>query len=416
MKIHGCAAVLGLLVACGGGSTPAPELRLVGRLERGAAEPQTTSPLRLAMAWYPDFGGTGPAAPVRAVVVQEQVSFEGAFPVAFTFEVKGAPPPAALFDLAATGGSGRIGYGVLIAFQDGNGNRTFDPIPPGGAPIDHVMGLSVPDPSRPPPPRAWFVVYLDGHPAPNDYWAAFSLQQGYNLLQTHSNFGVERVPLETSVSIPITGGVALDLYACPDAFATLGYMQQACGIDPYGGGYQAQGAVFARPTGASLVLSVYGGAGTVADAAVAIDGVAVAYDPLGEVYQWSDAGAWSGAHQLTIDVPGHPTETLPFTLPEPFSVLSPAAGVTLRRGSPVSVSWTAAAGNDLYDLYFLADDASGAWLFHALTTETAVTTPAIAYTGNARLTVKSLGSMAVGSQGSFLTPVTQVTVPVTFVP
>ena len=309
-----------------------------------------------------------------------------------------------------------MGYGVLIAYQDGNGNKVYDPMPASGGPIDTIMGVSVQDPGRPPAARAWFVVYLDGQPAPNDYWAAFSLKQGYNLLETHSNFGVKRVPLETSVSIPITGSPSLNLYGCPDIFATPGYMVTACGIDPYAGGYQAQGAVFATPTGTSLNFAVYDGAGWIADAALQLDGADVAYQPLNQVYVWSSAATLSGPHTLVISVPGHPQETLPFTLPGPLTVLSPASGASLKRGSPVTISWTAAADNELYDLYFLADDGSGAWLFHALTTGTSITTPPIAYTGSARLSVKALGHMATGSQGSYMTPASQVTVPVTFVP
>jgi len=415
MKPTPLAVLCSLALSCSSASNPTVGLKLQGSLESATPGSQA-SPLRLAMAWYPDFGGTSPAAPAGAIVMQEKVTFEGSFPIAFTFEVSGPPPAGALFDLSAAGGTGHIGYGVLLAYLDGNGNKTFDPIPRGGAPIDTIVGISVPDPSLPPPPRSYFVVYLDGHPAPNDYWAAFSLQQGYNLLEIRSNFGVQRVPLETSLSIPITGSAALGLYGCPDTFLVPGYLQRACNIDPYGGGYQAQGAVFSSPTGTQINMQVYDGAGNVADAALAIDGTALAYDAVGQTYAWTTAVRWSGPHTLTLAVPGHAVETLPFTLPDPVTVLAPAAGATLSRGAPVTLSWSAAPGTAFYDLYGLAADASGAWLYHALTSDLSVTTPAIAYAGAARFTVKAIGTMGVGSQGSFLTPVAQVSVPLTFTP
>src|SRR2546421_681833 len=83
---------------------------------------------------------------------------------------------------------------------------------------DVIAGLSVPDPSRPPPEHSYFVVYLDGKPAANDYYSAFPLQQGYNLMEIHYDFGIDPVPLTTGITIPITNSPALNLYACQAAF------------------------------------------------------------------------------------------------------------------------------------------------------------------------------------------------------
>lgn len=403
--------------SCGGSDAPAPTVKLAlkGQLSRAAPGTQAT-PVRLAMAWYPAFGGTTPASPAAAVVPQERVTFEGSFPIRFSFEVAGPPPARALYDLANAGGAGRIGYGVLLAYLDRNGNGTFDPIPRGGSPVDTVVGTSVPDPSLPPPEHSYFVVYLAGTPAPGDYWAGFSLQQEYNLLRINSNFGVERVPLDSDVTVPLTFTPALDLYACPDIFVAEGFMQTACGIDPYGGRYQAQGSIFATPTGTRLAVNVYDGRGNVADAALAVDGSAASYDAVGQSYFWISAATLAGAHTLTIAVPGHEVETLPFTIPEPFAVTAPTPGATLARGGAVSIAWGASTGTAYYDIYFLADDATGSWLFHALPAETSVATPPIAYSGPAHVTVKAIGPMGVGSQGSFLTPIAQVSTDVVFVP
>ena len=73
-----------------------------------------------------------------------------------------------------------------------------------------------------------------------------------------------------------------------------------------------------------------------------------------------------------------------------------------------------AGGTAYYDIYFLADDGSGNWLFHAITNASSVTTPPISFVGPAHMTVKAIAPLATGSQGSFLTPISQTTVRLTF--
>ena len=77
------------------------------------------------------------------------------------------------------------------------------------------------------------------------------------------------------------------------------------------------------------------------------------------------------------------------------------------RGPPLD-------GPAYYDIYFLADDGSGDWLFHTITNETSATTPPIGFVGSAHLTVKAIAPLAAGSQGSFMTPISQTSVTVTF--
>ncbi len=97
-----------------------------------------------------------------------------------------------------------------------------------------------------------------------------------------------------------------------------------------------------------------------------------------------------------------------------MTVSSPLPGQSLVSGSTVPISWSPADGAAYYDVYFLADDSSGNWLYHTITNATSVTTPAISFTGSAHLSVKALAQLAVGSQGSFVTPISQTTVKVTF--
>src|SRR5438309_5156753 len=241
------ACVCVFTAACGGGgSTPTGGVTLKGQLASSASS-QQSDPLRLAMGWYPTFVGTAPGSPVGAVITQANIEYSGSFPVDFNFTLTGTPPPQALFDLSKTGGTGHLAYGVLIAFRDVNGNGVFDANSAGTPNADVIAGLSVPDPSRPPPEHSYFVVYLDGKPAANDYFSAEPLQQGYNLLEIHYDFGIERVPMTTAITIPITNSPALNIYACQAAFQDISYFKRSCGIDPYGGKWQAQGSLFSMP-------------------------------------------------------------------------------------------------------------------------------------------------------------------------
>ena len=96
---------------------------------------------------------------------------------------------------------------------------------------------------------------------------------------------------------------------------------------------------------------------------------------------------------------------------------SQAPGQAGARTGPTrkgGISWSAAAGTAYYDIYFLADDGSGDWLFHTITNETSAATPPISYVGPAHLTVKAIGPLATGSQGSFVTPISQASVNLSF--
>ncbi len=399
------------MAACSSGSPP-EGVKLRGQLLSSLSVKQS-DPLLLAMGWYPTLAGTAPGSPVGAVITQANIQYQGNFPVDFTFTLTGAPPAAALFDLSKTGGTGHLAYGILIAFRDVNKNGAFDANSAGKAEADDIVGISMPDPSRPPPEHSYFVVYLDGKPAANDYFSAFPLQQGFNLMELHYNFGIDPVPLTTSISILITDSPALNIYACQEAFQGIGWLKRACGIDPYGGTWQAQGALFSTPTGTQAYLYVSDADGNVANASISFDGAPFTYDAVGEAYTFNTTQL-QGTHSLSFAVPGRASETLSLTVPEAVTVSSPSPDQSFASGSTVAISWSPAAGTAYYDVYFLAEDGSGNWLYHTITNATSVTTPPISFVGPAHLTVKALAPLATGSQGSFVTPISQTSVRVSF--
>jgi hypothetical protein len=406
------AACVCAAAACGGGSTP-QGVTLKGQLMSSAAARQS-DPLLLAMGWYPTFAGTAPGSPVGAVITQANITYAGNFPVDFTFTLTGAPPAAALFDLSQTGGTGHLAYGVLIAFRDVNKNGVFDANSAGKAEADVIAGISVPDPSRPPPEHGFFVLYLDGKVAANDIWGAFpELHQGYNLMQIHYDFGINPVPLTTSLTIPITNSPALNLYACQAAFQDTNWFKRACGIDPYGGTWQAQGSVFSTQSATQAQLFVNDADGNVANASISLDGTAFTYEDVSQDYAFTGPQL-QGTHSMSISVPNRASETLSLTFPAPVTVVSPAPNQSFPSGSSVPIAWAPSAGTAYYDIYFLANDGSGDWLYHTITSDTSAMTPPISYVGSAHATVKALAPLAVGSQGSFVTPISQTTVNVTF--
>jgi hypothetical protein len=403
-------ATLALTLAACGGTTTQP-VKLTGKLQ-GVSSTSQDNPLLLAMGWYPAFAGTAPGTPAAAVLTQANLSYQGNFPLEFSFSLDGPPPAAALFDLSTTGGSGHIAYGVLIAFRDLNHNGALDSFAASGTPIDQIAGISVPDTALPPPEHSYFVLYLDGAVAANDVWGAEPLRQGYNLMEIHYNFGIEPVPLDTPITIPITNDAAVNLYGCSNAFDTPVF-QRTCGIDPYDGKMQMSTNFFSEANRSEAQFFVGAADGPVANATLSLDGVTLAYDATSESYLFDSSAPIPGNHLVSLQAPGFPAETLTFNMPGPVTMTSPVQGQQFTSGSPVNIAWNSVAGTAYYDIYFL--DFNENWLFHTITNATSVTTPPITLTGNATLQVKAIAQMAVGTQGSYVEPVSQGTVTLTFV-
>jgi hypothetical protein len=255
------------------------------------------------------------------------------------------------------------------------------------------------------------VLYLDGLVATNDVWGAEPLQQGYNLMEIHYSFGIEPVPLDTPITLPITNDEAVNLYGCSTAFDTPVF-QRTCGIDPFDGKMQLSTNFFSTPTGSTAGFFIGDADGVVARATLRLDGTVLPYDSASEGYLFTSPGAVPGAHSLSLQAPGFPAETLSFDIPGPVTIQTPVNGQQLTSGQTVSIAWDAVPGVAYYDIYF--EDFTGNWLYHAISSATSATTGPIAFTGAAFVQVKALAPLAVGSNGSYLEPVSQSQVNVTF--
>jgi hypothetical protein len=87
------------------------------------------------------------------------------------------PIAAARTDLSASGGSGYVAGGWLIAYLDANGNGQFDPGTP-GSPPDPIQATSF-DPSG---PGSRLILYLAGQPGPGGVGPPADIQQGANVI------------------------------------------------------------------------------------------------------------------------------------------------------------------------------------------------------------------------------------------
>jgi hypothetical protein len=386
-----------MAAACGGATGTdkqgPPLVTLHGQLT-GTAGASTTGPVSVAIAWYPALASNGATANPKAIVTQ-QVTFQGNFPVDFSLQLDGPPPDDAMVDLAANGGVGKAAYGALLAFEDRNGNGTLDLVPLSGGPIDKIVGSSIGDPSLVQPAITYSIQYLDGTPGLGDELDVLGAAQGYNLMQAHYEYGVEPVPLDTSIAIPITGTPALDILACPadlaPSFAT------ACGIDPYDGGYSLFADVFTNDgQPSSIALSIFRGSGFADDAIVDFDGTPIPDTGTPDNSIGFNLSGVSGSGTLHVSVPGYPPESIPITVLPQLTVTMPAS---MKAGSDLALSWNPVDGIEFYDV--IVSDATsptppkGKTLLHQLVNATQTTIPAVP-AGTISVRIAAVGNPSIG--------------------
>lgn len=170
-------------------------------------------PVRLAMGWYPNLFGQEDvyrfSQPVA--IVEDLVVFQGTASADFEFRVFAPPPEAAMLPVNEKGVTTKAAMGVLLAYEDLNGNGKLDTIPIAGAPIDRVVGTSL---------RYWqtseewwdyAALYME---AAVPEW---DIRQGFNLLELSASNGP--VPLSTRIPIQlVAGGPDFDAFVCEGAW------------------------------------------------------------------------------------------------------------------------------------------------------------------------------------------------------
>ncbi|ATB40114.1 hypothetical protein CYFUS_005562 [Cystobacter fuscus] len=226
--------------ACGGGTTPEDNLPPAPPADPrpGPVEPQTPppeipqpprkpqltlnvtmspapgvtfdKPVRLAMGWYANPLGredlTQWSQPLA--IVEGGIVYQGSAPEDIEFNVYDDPPEAAMAPFGKHDITTLCAMGILLAYQDLNGNGKLDTIPVTGQPIDRIVGTSM----------RWWTKYESG---PERYAVIFmaealpqwDVRKGFNLAELSASNGP--VPLSTPIPLQLfTGGPQFDTLAC----------------------------------------------------------------------------------------------------------------------------------------------------------------------------------------------------------
>jgi hypothetical protein len=331
-----------VLVSCAPGAVGPryrgePLFTVTGQLLSVGAAP--TGPLRLALAWYPD--SQSPSAP-RAVITQD-IAYEGRFPLAYSFSVFSVPPEGVLVEYPGRSGVTRAAYGVLMAYEDVNGNGQLDLIPTGGGAIDRVLGTSIGDTyNGRPASRPLYLVYVEGTPGPE--WV--DTAPGYNL------WGVGRaVPSSTSVPIALDATNELNFFICEEFISGAGYgFDLPCNLAPTGG-VRVVGNVHRHEGLGGLTLRV-------TDGARPLPGVQFAFNDAGIAATQDDGVYWAtglpvpnrGMNTLTVQAPNQPALIFALEASGPFELQAPTTDLRLLAGSTLTTQWTASAGASFYQV------------------------------------------------------------------
>ncbi len=368
--------------------------------------------VRMALAWYPgllsDDAGL-PAGPAQAIVTEEVV-YETSFPVSYRFNIYRPPPTEALVALG-NGFQGRGALGLLLVYQDHNGNALLDPIPPEGPPVDRVLGSSLEWTVSP----AWFVLYVDSEQAPET-----GLARGFNLVRMTNARTQEVVPLTTRIPITLSGGMYLDMLVCAAGFGDEA-VPDPCGLGfdnpdpPVETDLFISGSVRLTGGQAAVELTVADAQLlAVEDAQVTLAGQPILFDPERQAYRVEDLGAplTEGVEYELRASAGGKTLVRKLTIPRGFACTAPAPNTPVKSGEPLLVRWTDTPGARDFAATLL--DAEGSQLALVRTTDVEVTFE-VGHVGPARLEVEAWFAAPDSEQLGWLDLIVVRETPLTFV-
>lgn len=330
------------LLACAPGAVGpsfrgAPLFTVSGQLITRAAPP--TTPIRLAVAWYPS--EDGPSAP-RAIVTQD-VEYTGSFPLNYAFSFFTVPPEGVLTDYRDGAEVTRAAFGVLLAYEDVNGNGRLDSIAQGGSPIDHVLGTSVGDTySGAALAAPVWVAFIDGQPGAR--WT--DARPGYNLWRSRAV-----VPEASPVPIELTMTNELNFFVCEEFISGSSYgYDLPCNIAPTGG-VRVIGNVTLENGAPFVSLQVSDGARVLPSLRVELNGVVVPFAADFGLYRSGSVQVLApGRNVVKVTPPvGAPLE-FNVEAPADFTLHSPDATTRTLRSGSVSAAWSPAAGAQFFQV------------------------------------------------------------------
>ncbi len=111
--------------------------------------------------------------------VAQSVAYQPQFPINFTLPITSVPVAAAQLDLSLVGGVGKLSTGVIVAYEDLNGNGSYDFGSPGVAP-EPILSTSINALlARTGPGKV--LMFLDGTLPPNSAPWPSNLPQGFSV-------------------------------------------------------------------------------------------------------------------------------------------------------------------------------------------------------------------------------------------
>ena len=338
-----------------------PLLTLEGQMN---AEPGTSLPaqVRLAFVWYPQWlaaeNTTGEQSTLQEVIT-EDVVYQGSFPANYRFHLYRPPPDEALAQLDE-GLVGRGAFGILLAYEDKNGNGKLDPIALEGAPMDRVIGSSLLGAQR----SAFAVVYVNqAQPAET------GLKPGFNIIQAVNSDTSAVVPHSTPLPLSLTsGGPIFDAFVCEAGWLTF-LFTNVCGLD--GGDVfepallAVDGRVALEGTQAVVDLTVSLDNEPRQDAQVTLAGRTLSYDKERGAYALTEKDSAlltpGGSFELVVSL-GEDTLRRTFQMPGHFDITAPASNAQVSRGQNLMLQWTASQGATAYYVGFEATGAGSSTL------------------------------------------------------
>jgi len=140
----------------------------------------------------------------------EQVALQASLPAPFSLALSGTPPASSLVDLSDTyggtgGGSGQIAIGVLLAYEDLNGNGTLDVGVPGHG-ADHVVASSY-------TAQPLYITYLDGAMGPG----SIPIPAGFSQVRLLGMAAATVEPLSTPIVLTVgerSGSWRPEVFGC----------------------------------------------------------------------------------------------------------------------------------------------------------------------------------------------------------
>ncbi|MFT3713327.1 MAG: hypothetical protein QM817_37200 [Archangium sp.] len=315
-----------------------PLFSVKGQMALTSGGTAPAGPIRLAVAWYPNSNSS--SAP-RAMVTQD-VQYQGSFPLNYTFSFFGVPPADALSDYTSNGVTTRASWGVLMAYEDLNGNGQLDTIAAGGSPIDRVLGTSLGDRfNGNDAAQQIYVAYVDGTPPVE--WTGYSA--GYQLWQDGNI-----VAATTPVPLALDQTNELNYFVCDEFISSSSYgYDLPCNIAPTGG-VRVIGNVYRNNGVGGVSLKITDGTTSLPGLTVEVNGTAVPYlasEQLYYAYGTVPVNA-PGHNVVRVNVPGQQARVFEFDAPADFAVTAPLDGKRLEVGGTLDVAWTRAAGASFY--------------------------------------------------------------------